>query len=281
MLHWSLAGLLGDFLPAPQPPSDQQLMIVLSPGHSAPQAAEKNSHLTESPPSQKPVATAPPPKSVVPIHVPPAPDSASTVTPAATPAVRPVKKQVAARSKRQAPPVSKAKSPTPAKQQLPARSKPPKKSPTQTTQTAKSRQSLAMPSDSAQSETPTQSTTVQATQAKLVNRQAALGKQLTHSSKGGSTSHTAVKAAPLPDNPKPRYPMVARKRGFEGRVVLQVTVMTNGSPINVQIKTGSGHSQLDRAALEAVRRWRFRPAQRGGQPVSAVLDVPVVFRLNG
>jgi len=288
MLHLALAALLEDFLPAPHPPSVQQLVVILTPEHSESQAAAANSNHSESPPRQKPVATAQPRKSdvpvlVAPIHEPPTPDSAPTVTSAETPAVRPVKEQVIARPKRQTSPVLKTKSPPPAKKRPPVRSKPPKPR-IRTARKAKSLQSLSAPTDSVQPNTTTQSTrsiTAKAAQAKLVNRQAALGKQVTHSPKGDNTPPTPVKAAPLPNNPKPLYPLVARKRGFEGRVVLQVTVMINGSATNVQVKTGSGHAQLDRAALEAVRRWRFRPAQRGGKPVNAVLDVPVVFRLRG
>jgi protein TonB len=60
-----------------------------------------------------------------------------------------------------------------------------------------------------------------------------------------------------------------------------VKVSLAGRPDSVEIKTSSGHRLLDQAALETVKSWRFRPARHGGQVVSVVLDVPVVFRLDG
>jgi TonB family protein len=43
---------------------------------------------------------------------------------------------------------------------------------------------------------------------------------------------------------------------------------------------GSGARELDRAAVEAVRRWRFAPATRGGQPVEGSVQVPITFNLK-
>ena len=88
-------------------------------------------------------------------------------------------------------------------------------------------------------------------------------------------------AAPLAGNPHPRYPTQARSRGHEGRVLIQVSVLGNGRVGSARVASSSGHGSLDRAALKAVKRWRFRPALRGGKPVAATLTVPVVFRLEG
>lgn len=82
-----------------------------------------------------------------------------------------------------------------------------------------------------------------------------------------------------PDNPLPHYPTVARRRGIEGTVTLEVRVDSTGLPERVALARSSGSSLLDEAALEAVRRWRFRPARRAGEPVAGIVTVPITFRL--
>lgn len=82
------------------------------------------------------------------------------------------------------------------------------------------------------------------------------------------------------DNPWPDYPRLARRRGQEGEALLAVTVLASGMPAAVELRTSSGYSLLDEAALDAVRQWRFLPALVAGQPVRAVVDVPIVFRLE-
>jgi protein TonB len=81
-------------------------------------------------------------------------------------------------------------------------------------------------------------------------------------------------------NPRPSYPLTARRLGLEGRVVLEVTVATDGSPLNVQVADSSGHGVLDRAARRTVRRWQFQPARVGGNTVQSTITVPVRFRLR-
>ncbi|MHA1536024.1 MAG: energy transducer TonB, partial [Alphaproteobacteria bacterium] len=80
-------------------------------------------------------------------------------------------------------------------------------------------------------------------------------------------------------NPLPKYPQSARRRGAEGRAVLAVQVGTDGRARSVVLRQSSGHADLDAAALEAVRRWRFAPASRGGVGVEGLAIVPIRFRL--
>lgn len=87
-------------------------------------------------------------------------------------------------------------------------------------------------------------------------------------------------AAPLRGNPKPRYPSLARRRGYEGRVLIQVALRPDGRTAHVEVKESSGHRVLDAAALAAVKDWRFRPARRAGRPISSTVSVPVSFRLE-
>jgi protein TonB len=78
----------------------------------------------------------------------------------------------------------------------------------------------------------------------------------------------------------PVYPESARRRGQQGRVLLQVDVSAQGKPVEVSVAQSSGFASLDDAALRAVQQWQFVPATRGGTPVPAVADVPVRFRLT-
>lgn len=83
------------------------------------------------------------------------------------------------------------------------------------------------------------------------------------------------------NNPPPVYPTLARRLGEQGRVMLRVQVRADGTPAEVEINRSSGFFRLDRAALEAVRKWRFVPAQQGDAPVAASVLVPVSFTLEG
>lgn len=85
---------------------------------------------------------------------------------------------------------------------------------------------------------------------------------------------------PMGGNPRPAYPPRAVRGGIEGRVLLTVEVLPSGEVADVGVKETSGHPMLDRAALEAVRRWRFTPALRLGVPVRAKVLVPVAFSLT-
>jgi protein TonB len=89
-----------------------------------------------------------------------------------------------------------------------------------------------------------------------------------------------VFAADYLDNPPPSYPMLSRRAGEEGRVVLRVLVSPGGRADDVEIRSSSGYSRLDEAARDTVRRWRFVPAKRGDQPVPAWVLIPISFRLE-
>ena len=81
-------------------------------------------------------------------------------------------------------------------------------------------------------------------------------------------------------NPKPAYPGLAQRRGMQGVVLLLVEVSAKGYPTTVKVKKTSGFMLLDKAALKAVRSWRFAPAKRGSLPVAASVEVPIRFTLN-
>lgn len=78
----------------------------------------------------------------------------------------------------------------------------------------------------------------------------------------------------------PVYPESAREQELEGTVMLLATISKTGVVSSVQVSKGSGFSTLDRAALEAVRKWTFTPARRHGVPSSTRLRIPVSFELK-
>ncbi|MBW2465852.1 MAG: energy transducer TonB [Deltaproteobacteria bacterium] len=81
-------------------------------------------------------------------------------------------------------------------------------------------------------------------------------------------------------NAPPVYPKLARKRGQQGTVILQVLVNGEGRVDELKIDFSSGFSLLDRAALTAVRKWIFEPGSRGGAKVPMWVRVPVTFKLK-
>ena len=82
-------------------------------------------------------------------------------------------------------------------------------------------------------------------------------------------------------NPTPVYPMIARRLGQQGKVLLHAMINTDGAVTQLDIHKTSVFSRLDQAALETVRNWRFVPARRGDQTVSAWVIVPISFTLEG
>ncbi len=66
----------------------------------------------------------------------------------------------------------------------------------------------------------------------------------------------------------------------QGDVLVRAIIDTSGAPQTVNLWRGSGFPMLDEAALEAVRRWRFLPAEVNGVAVTAIVQVPVVFHLK-
>lgn len=81
-------------------------------------------------------------------------------------------------------------------------------------------------------------------------------------------------------NLPPIYPPEAQANGWQGTVLLRLEISAAGAVSAVHIERGSGYTVLDRAAVEAVRLWRARPATRGGHPVATTEFQPVIFRLK-
>jgi len=76
---------------------------------------------------------------------------------------------------------------------------------------------------------------------------------------------------------RPDYPREALRDGEEGTVVVRAMVGIDGLPSEADIARSSRSRLLDRAAVDAVRKWRFSPAMRDGRKVAAAVEVPVDF----
>ncbi len=78
----------------------------------------------------------------------------------------------------------------------------------------------------------------------------------------------------------PRYPPAAARAQIEGTVILVIDVDANGNVTNVSVEKSSRNRDLDRAAIEAARKWSFAPAMKEGRPAAGRVRVPVDFNLG-
>ncbi|KAF1722395.1 energy transducer TonB [Pseudoxanthomonas wuyuanensis] len=85
-------------------------------------------------------------------------------------------------------------------------------------------------------------------------------------------------ARPLASNVTPKYPPAALRSGIGGTVLVRAEIDASGKPVEVKVARRSGNRDLDRAALNAVRSWRFEPAMRDGRATTSVVQVPVDFK---
>jgi protein TonB len=72
---------------------------------------------------------------------------------------------------------------------------------------------------------------------------------------------------------------MARQARVQGQVVLRAMISREGTIENLQVL--SGHPMLVRAAVDAVRQWRYRPYVLNGEPVEVETEVKVNFVLSG
>lgn len=81
--------------------------------------------------------------------------------------------------------------------------------------------------------------------------------------------------------PEPAITARARSAGFEGTVVLQTVIGTDGRATDIQITRSSGYADLDKSAIDAVQKWRFKPALNPqGAPVPTSTPIEITYRLK-
>ena len=80
-------------------------------------------------------------------------------------------------------------------------------------------------------------------------------------------------------NPHPEYPMIARKKGWQGRLLLNVHVSKGGDVININVLKTSGFEILDKISVKTIKDWKFIPARIGKKNIEDNLNIPVSFKL--
>jgi TonB family protein len=78
--------------------------------------------------------------------------------------------------------------------------------------------------------------------------------------------------------PDPEYSEKARRLKYQGTCILGVIISADGIPLSVWITRPAGEG-LDEKSIEAVKRWRFQPATKDGEPVAVFLSVETTFHL--
>lgn len=76
----------------------------------------------------------------------------------------------------------------------------------------------------------------------------------------------------------PIYPGEARAKGIQGKVTLHAIIGKDGS-VN-QLEVISGKPTLSKAAMDAVRQWKYLPVLINGDPVEVDTTIDVIFTLN-
>ncbi len=88
-------------------------------------------------------------------------------------------------------------------------------------------------------------------------------------------------AVPLyKENPAPGYPRLAKKRGYQGTVILEVLVTKEGRAGKVNLFQSSRYSVLDDAAVSSVKKWRFEPGEKGDKKVDMWVKIPIRFQIE-
>jgi TonB family protein len=99
---------------------------------------------------------------------------------------------------------------------------------------------------------------------------------------GGGAYHPGTGGVGYPSCvycPDPKYSEEARKAKYQGTVVLQAVITPDGRATEIQVVKGPGLG-LEEKAVEAVKQWRFKPANGpGGKPVPVIVPIEVTFRL--
>lgn len=90
----------------------------------------------------------------------------------------------------------------------------------------------------------------------------------------------AFDVRPVPTKtPPPEYPYALKRNGVSGVVAVKVLIDVNGSVAECSVSKSSDPG-FDAAALDAVKKWKFKPAKKDGASVEARLIIPIQFRID-
>ncbi|MBP8039685.1 MAG: energy transducer TonB [Aeromonadaceae bacterium] len=93
---------------------------------------------------------------------------------------------------------------------------------------------------------------------------------------GPVITQARYRGTPIPEE----YPLMARRRGWQGTVMVEVWLDANGEQIKREILQSSGYALLDQAALRSVARNQFTPYTINGVGHPARLHLPVIYTLT-
>jgi len=89
-----------------------------------------------------------------------------------------------------------------------------------------------------------------------------------------------VQATKLLASINPVYPPGAEAAGVEGTVLLRAVISTEGNLLGLSLMSSAVDAELAKAAMDAVRQWRYQPTLLNGAPVEVVTTIAVTFRLD-
>ena len=81
--------------------------------------------------------------------------------------------------------------------------------------------------------------------------------------------------------PDRTYPMMSRRQGEQGKVMIRALVDEQGHVVNATIQQSSGKPRLDEAAKKAVLDALFKPYREDGKPIQVYVVVPIVYKIEG
>jgi len=94
------------------------------------------------------------------------------------------------------------------------------------------------------------------------------------------TIYTKVDVNPVPvKTPPPEYPYTMKREGTSGVVAVSIVVDEKGAVASCTVAKSS-HTDFEGPAMDAVKKWKFKPAQKDGVPVKMKLTVPIRFNLE-
>jgi protein TonB len=87
----------------------------------------------------------------------------------------------------------------------------------------------------------------------------------------------AIPPKPYANNPKPEYPIAAKKRGLTGTVLLKVVIDMHGNVTRVEVVRGE--EPFSSAAVKAVKKWKYKPAYFEKNPITVYRIIKIPFKL--
>jgi protein TonB len=94
------------------------------------------------------------------------------------------------------------------------------------------------------------------------------------------TVYTKVDVNPVPvKTPPPEYPQAMRRQGISGVVAVSIVIDEKGVVTSTSVAKSS-QPEFEAPAVDAVKKWKFKPAQKDGAPVKMKVTIPIRFNLE-